>query len=177
MTAHAGFTSVEFTLGASLLLVAIGVFASVQKAIMGLLTNTSAAGLIGEKALGVMEKASSELKWAEGSSLLITSENGASRLDLRVPTDCVSGSPVWSNTITYKVEPSTIDANRDGVLNEFRLVRLLSGTTRVLCENVVPGGFTAVRTGNNVALGLVLVTADAGRILKSNASTSVSLRN
>ena len=54
----------------------------------------------------------------------------------------------------------------------------MSGKTRVLCDYVPSGGFTATANGATVALTLKLQLTDArGRVVKSQASDTVSLRN
>ena len=135
--------------------------------------------MIEEKARKSLATIATELPWAEGSSLLITNENGSNRLDLRVSTSYVSEAVVWSNTITYSVAPSTFDANHDGIQNEGDLVRTQNGITRTLCSAVVNGGFTATRVDDHVTLQLRLAQTDTHTAseLASNASTVITLRN
>ena len=132
-----------------------------------------------EKAQGAIESLSAELRWAESASVIVLAENGSSRVDVQVPTDWVAGAPVWSSRIVYRVLPSSVDANDDGVLDEGRLVRDQNGDVRVLADNVPLGGFTAVQAGNNLLLGLQVskINHETGQVLSGNAQTSISFRN
>jgi hypothetical protein len=100
-------------------------------------------------------------------------------LDFKTPTDYVAGNPVWSTMITYAVEPSLVDWNESGAIDEGRLVRTQDGRKQVLCDYILPGGFTAVLTGRNLLLQLKLSKLDrqTRRATTTDDQTSISFRN
>lgn len=178
-TASSGFTLVEVAIAAVILSMILGAVVAVQGSLGGLNSTTSVSGTMVAKAQGAIEIMSAELRWAEGGSVILLAENGSARVEFQVPVDWVAGAPVWSSRIVYRVLPSTIDANDDGVLDEGRLVREQDGLTRVLAENVVLGGFTTNRAEENLVLGLQVskINHETGQVLGGNAQTSISFRN
>ena len=114
---------------------------------------------------------------ARDSHVLTSTSNGSRRLDLRIALDYVAGAPVWGPTITYRVVPSPNDANGNGIVDEGQLVRTQSGVTRVLCDAVLPGGFTATRVNDNVAIQVRLLRRHKGRMVTATAATSATIRN
>ena len=84
---------------------------------------------------------------------------------------------MWSATITYHVVPSSNDANGNGVLDEGCLVRVQGAATRVICDDLVPGGFVATRVGDDVTLQVRLLRQHGGRPVAVTAATAVTIRN
>jgi hypothetical protein len=158
------------------------VFASVsyvESSASGVLSSSTNIDFLQERASRALESIAADARWADGAAFLITPQYASSRLDFPVATGFVGGATTWSPVITYVVQPSSIDANGDGVINEGRLVRIQSGQTHLLCDDVVAGGFTAVRAGQNVVLTIHLALKDpqTKRVVNVNEKTSISLRN
>ena len=176
---RAGFALIEVLVAALVLSAVFGAIYAIQSAFIGLQTTVETTGALEEKASQALNEITRDLRWAERGSLLITQENGADRLDLRRPTAWVGGSPVWSSVITFRVEPSNIDANGNGVADDFRLARMQDGRTRVLCNYVVAGGFSIQQTGQNVDLLVQLAqfNQNSEKTITANAQSSISPRN
>jgi hypothetical protein len=176
--AISGFSLIELCIGASLLVIVLLAVGGAHGAITRLVTATSTLGTLQQRTTVAMEKISCELKWAEADSLLLTTEQGCSRLDFRVPLGFTAGGPVWSAVITYKVVPATGDANGNGMKDEYRLIRQQNGTRdRTVCNDVRAGGFVAARTANNMFLTLRVERRGDGKSYRHEATTSVTLRN
>jgi hypothetical protein len=177
--ARAGFSLLELCLSFALLVAILGMVGVVQMSSAGLLTTTSTNGLLHESAMHALEVIASEMRWAEAASVIASAQNGSSRLDFKTPVGYAGGNPIWSTNITYMIVPAAIDWNSDGVINEGRFIRLQDGKQRVLCDYVIPGGFTAVLAGQNVSLQLRLtkVNTQTSDLLSANEQTSISLRN
>ena len=94
-----------------------------------------------------------------------------------MPIDYVSGSPVWSSVVTYVVVPSTTDANGNGIQDEGALLRVQDGQSRVLCDEVVPGGFQATRDGDTVTVQVLLLERHDTQTISAGAAATVTLRN
>jgi hypothetical protein len=176
---RAGFTVLETVITLTILCAVFASASLVESNATGLLTTSTKKDLLQEKASRALESIAAEARWAEGAGFLITSQYGSNRLDFQVATGFAGGATTWSTTITYVVQPSSIDANGDGVINEGRLVRIQNGQTHLMCDYVTAGGFTAVRTGQNVVLNVSLALKDytTQRVEKANEQTSISLRN
>lgn len=172
-----GSSLVEVCLVCAVVVTMLMAVAGVQRSTTSLLATSTTLGALQEKANTAIGRIASELRWAEDETLLLTSESGSARLDLRVPVGFTSGAPIWSPSIIYRVEPGGIDSNADGVANEFRLVRQQGTVRKVLCEHVSAGGFTATMDGDAVVIALTLAKSDGGRLLRSSAATSVRPRN
>ncbi len=175
---EAGMSALELVITAA-------IFATVMGGIVGVLRTASsdadqqgARGSLDEKAWQVTDRIERELRWAQATTLLVTTLNGSSCLSYRVPASIVNGVVTWSPTITVEYQNSYVDANDDRVVDEGALVRIQNGKTRVLCDYVPKGGFSAVLTGTSVALSLTLQLTDAGkRVVASTETDTVSLRN
>lgn len=179
MNRQAGATFAELMIA---LLILTGVMSSllmVQRTTSSSLASTSTSGQLQDKAMQTLEVVASELRWADMASLLITTENGSARLDLQVPAGFSGGTTVWSSTITYRIEPSPIDSDHNGSLDEGRLVRVQNGASRSLCDHVLPGGFTVTPAGSNLQLRLRLARRDTSksRLSTVDAKTSITVRN
>jgi type II secretory pathway pseudopilin PulG len=175
---QAGMSALELVITAA-------IFASVMAGVVTVIrtatsdsTQQSARGSLDEKAWQVTERIERELRWAQASTLLITTVNGSSCLSYRVPASIVGGVITWSSTITVEYQNSNVDANDDRVVDEGSIVRIQNGKTRVLCDYVPKGGFSAVLTGASVAMTLTLQLTDAEkRVERSQATDTVSVRN
>jgi hypothetical protein len=137
---QSGFTVVELavTVGVSLVL-----FAFVTQAIRGLMQLSSeslVAGRLEEAAGHVTTSMASELRWADPTTLLITAQNGSSRIDCQLAEGYDGTQTIWSTPVTFRYEPSPVDTNENGVLDEGSIVRIQDGRTRTLCRNVAQGG-------------------------------------
>lgn len=167
------------------LLVSVAVFATAMGAIVGLLRSSatltnvlSKQGEIQERGRRVVDSLVRELRWADTSTIVISTLNGSNKISLRTATGYAAGAVNWSPTITYQVNPSNVDSNHDRVLNEGCLVRIQNGRTTVLCNDVPAGGFAAVLSTNNVQLNLRLSATDMDRrAVTTTAEAAVTLRN
>jgi prepilin-type N-terminal cleavage/methylation domain-containing protein len=176
---RAGFTMLETMITLVILCVVFASASYVESSATGLLSSSTSVDYMQEKASQALESIAADARWADGAAFLITPQYGSSRLDFPIATGYVGGVTTWSPAITYVVQPSSIDANGDGVINEGRLVRIQGGKTHLLCDYVVAGGFTAVRNGQNVVLQIRLALLDHAtrRVMNVNERTSISLRN
>lgn len=176
---RAGFTTVEVMIAVTIMVIVFASVAVVQGRSLDLMASTSTSGYLEEKAGRAVDALSLELCWAESDAVLITAQNGASRIDLSTPVDYAGGVPVWSTPITYRVEPSLVDANQNDLPDDFQLVRIQDGETRVLCHYVEPAGFDLTRVDDNIQVQLRLSKAGntSRQVLTANAQTSISLRN
>jgi hypothetical protein len=176
---RAAFTLLEVCLSLGLLLSIVGIIGVFQMRNSELLTTISTGGLLDESSMHALETVSNEMRWAEATSLVISVQNGSSRLDFRTPAGYAGGNPVWSTLITYVIEPTAIDWNGDKLANEGRLVRMRNGQKQVICDYVVTGGFVAALGGGNLVLQLRLARMDkqSRRLVTRDEQTSISLRN
>jgi hypothetical protein len=126
---------------------------------------------------GSIDSLKREMRWADTSTMVVTTLNGSTRLSFRTPIGYDAGAVVWSPAITYQINPSNVDSNHDGVLNEGCLVRIQSGRTTVLCNDVPLGGFVAELTGSTLQFSLrVAATGLDRRVAASTVSAAVTLR-
>lgn len=119
----------------------------------------------------------SELRWARSATLLITTENGSDRVDFVVSEGHDGTAAVWSAPIIVRYEPSTSDANGNGVADEGRLVRIASGVERTLCRNVAQGGFALTRNDDMLQLALTVFARAGGRLVQRVVRHSETLVN
>jgi prepilin-type N-terminal cleavage/methylation domain-containing protein len=176
---RAGFTLLE-------LLVTVAIFGAIVAALAGVLATASHdstlltnQGGLDERAWRVVDEVARELRFAQGSSLLVTQQNGSSRLDFQVPTGYANGAVVLSTPITLAAQLSNFDADHDHKkTDDYALVRVQDGVSRVLCDAVPFGGFAVTTSGSNVAVDLQLATTDAQhRAVRARVAESVSTRN
>jgi hypothetical protein len=120
----------------------------------------------------------SEVRWADPDLLLITTESGASRVDFRVAEDRVDGEIEWSPVITFRYEPSPIDWNENGVLDEGTVTRTQAGSTRELCRLVEEGGLVIEKLEDTISIKLNLTAInDDGLLRHETVDTSATLLN
>jgi type II secretory pathway pseudopilin PulG len=125
-----------------------------------------------------LDALSSELQWANGTTMIISQFNGSSRVDFKVPVAVVSGAATLSTTITYRVDPSTLDANGNGVPDDGMLVRVQDGVTRVVCQRLSNGGLLVTRAGDQLTLHVeVMMPDDKGGVMKYAGDTTVQIKN
>jgi Tfp pilus assembly protein PilW len=174
----AGFSMTELLLGVSVQAIVIGAALAIMGQSSDTYDTTSRLGLLQEQASHATEDIARELRLADGGAVLITQENGADRIDFRVPVDFVSNKVVWSTQITFKYVPSSVDVNKNGIADEGHIVRIQDGRERVLCNNVQSGGFKATLLDGTVTLQLDMVTADTpDKVYRQSVEVSASLRN
>ena len=174
---QSGFTLIEVLISASLTLAIAGACLTTQTTSTRLMSETVVRSQLEEAACFADDQVAFDTRWADRTSLVLSTENGSSRLDMHLPTGYAGGNPVWGTTITYHVVPSAIDANGDGVHDEYKLVRLQDGKTKTICDGIVAGGFTATRTGTSVALQVRLARKMGGRLVTMAGGTSATFRN
>lgn len=175
----AGFTVVELSIGMAIMSIILVAVLLTQHSAQRLISHETESESLDQKAHRVVEAVASDIRWADKTSLLVTQDNGSDRLDLRTPTGFADHETVWSTVITYRIVPSNVDADKNGVLDEGRLVRIQDGVARTLCDQVVAGGFLATMVDDNVRIRLSLVGRDSPSdvLQATHAQTSISLRN
>lgn len=175
--AVAGFTAVEMLIGAGIMIVVGAACIGGEQAATNQMSESAALGALEECAIFAVKEVAFESRWADGTAMLLSTSNGSRRIDLRTAVDCVGGVPVWSPTVTYRVDPSSSDSNGNGIVDEGRLVRVQNGVTRVICDDVAPSGFTATRVGDRLSIQLRLLEVHNGRPVTVTAATSATIRN
>lgn len=177
-SARGGLTVIELTISLG---ISVALFALVAQVIGGLShlsSTTLSVGRAEEAASQVSEAMSSEIRWADPETLLITAENGSSRVDFRVSLGYDGSETIWSTPVVYRFEPSDRDANGNGIADEGRLVRIQDGRTRTLCRNVPVGGLSISQKNETIAVEVGVFTKDAqGRLLQRTAEAVTHLLN
>ena len=176
---EAGLTLPEVLISAVIMIGIGAACLSTQLGATSLMNETMVRSALEERAFFTVNDVAFDTRWAEGAALLLTAENGSARIDLHTPVDYdhVTHAPVWSGTITWHVVPSSNDANGNGVFDEGCLVRVEGAASRVVCDDLVPGGFVATRTGDDVTLQVRLLRQHGGRPVALTAATAVTIRN
>jgi type II secretory pathway pseudopilin PulG len=174
---EAGFTLVEMLVGAGIMVAVGAACIGGQLAATNLMNESAALGALEEQAIIAVKQVAFDARWADGGAMLLTTSNGSRQIDLRTAVDLVGGNPVWSPTVTWRVVPSSSDSNGNGIVDEGQLVRIQDGVTRVICDDVVPSGFTATRTGDTLEIQVRLLRVQSGRPVTVSAATSATIRN
>ena len=174
-----GFSIIELVISLSILSLATGAALSLLDQSADTYVTTSLRGRIEEEGRKALSELSRVLKLADMDTLLITQQNGSDRVDLNLPAGMNGEEVTWSGPITYLVEPSTKDANLNGVIDEGMLVAIQNGRRWILCHYIPLGGLSIERTGTAVSVRLDLMIADkkTDQLLQTSVSTSVAIRN
>lgn len=133
---------------------------------------------IQDNARRVVDQIAEELRMADATTLITSVHNNADRIQFRNVSSYTGGAIVWSSTIEYRYEPSTIDANENGKADDGKIVRVQNGQTQTMCDYLKQGGIKFTRSGNNMYIKLTLINAD-GRYKQTETfvETSITLRN
>jgi len=174
---EAGFTFMEMLVGAGIMVAVGAVCFGGQLAATSTMNESAALGALEEQAIVAVKHVAFDARWADGGAMLLSTSNGSRQIDLRTAVDLAGGNPVWSPTVTYRVVPSASDSNGNGIADEGQLVRIQNGVTRVICDDVVPSGFTATRTGDTLEIQVRLLRVHCGRPVTVTAATSATIRN
>ncbi len=176
---ESGFSVIELAISLAILSLATGAALSLLDQSADTYVTTSLLGRIEEEGRKALSELSLVLKLADMDTLLITQQNGSDRVDVNLPVGINGGVVTWSGPITYLVEPSTKDANLNGVVDEGMLVRMQNGRRWILCHYIPLGGLSIVRTGTAVSVRLDLMIADKklDQLLQTSVSTSIAIRN
>ena len=174
---RAGFTLVEVLVGAGIMVAVGAACFGGQLAATNLMNDSAALGALEEQAIVAVKEVAFDARWADGGAMVLSMSNGSRRIDLRTAVDLVGGNPVWSPTVTWRVLPSSSDSNGNGIVDEGQLVRIQNGVTRVICDDVVPSGFTATRAGDTLEIQVRLLRVNAGRPVTVSAAISATIRN
>ena len=134
-----------------------------------------------------MNEVAGELRLADPTSVIITTEPGGSeRLDFNMNIDFQNGAAVFSvDPVVYSFQydigelDNGIDDDGDGLVDEGVLVRTEGPASRQLCPNLKEDGFEIFQgVGNQYTINLtVQSTDDKRRVLDSTVSTSITLRH
>ena len=166
-----GFTAIELTVAATINVVIIGLAFSIAHTVADNHDASSHQLEIRSEMRQGVEGMVRELQLASRSSAVIRQENGSSRLDFVIPAAITDGTVTWSDTISFRVEPSS--SGVDGVL-----VRVCGDQRRYLCRRVPEGGLVFEKQGDNVIVRLRVATTDAQeRPIEETSETTVLLRN
>jgi hypothetical protein len=175
---RSGFTLVDavVTIGISVLL--FGLVFQAAHGLMQLSSTSLAAGRLEEAAGRVTTAIASELRWANPDTLLITTENGSSRVDCELAEGYDGVSTVWSTPVVFRYEPSALDDNENGVLDEGAVVRIQDGQTRTLCRNVSQGGLVVASEGGTLSVRVTVFAEDRqGRDLEATTEAAAQVLN
>jgi len=176
--ARAGFTMIEVMIATAVTILITSFLYQILYGSQRLSSTTLSLGRVEEAGSRATLAMASEIRWADPALVLITNEAGSSRLDFRVVDDYVGGTVLWSPMITYVYEPSPVDWDGNGVLDEGTVTRTQSGDTRVICRRVRTGGLVITQDENTVSIQLTLsATDDDGLIHTGTVQTSVTLLN
>ncbi|TDJ68822.1 MAG: prepilin-type N-terminal cleavage/methylation domain-containing protein [Planctomycetota bacterium] len=176
--ARAGFTMIEVMIATAVTIMIFGFLYQVLYGSQRLSSTTLSLGRVEEAGSQATLAMTSEIRWADPTLLLISTEAGSSRLDFRVVDDYVGGTVLWSSMITYRYEPSPVDWDGNGVLDEGTLTRTQDGDTRVICRRVGTGGLVITQDEDTVSIQLTLfATDDDGLIHRRSVQTFVTLMN
>ena len=186
---ESGFSLLEMITATSISAVAFVILISALGASSDTYLSLSRVGRAEEDGRRAVDSIANDLRMADKDMFVITMENGANRVDFRVPTGYTAeevddhggvtpGSVTWSTSVTIRYEPSSVDANMNGVVDEGRLVRIEDGRERVLCNYVEAGQFSVVRSSDHVAIRIGLIVSDgSGHLVQRSVETSVEFRN
>lgn len=176
---RSGFALVEVVLAAGLTLVALGAVVATSSTTLSLWGTASRQSRLEETVAGTLARIAEELRFSDSSTLVVSAQDGSSRLDFRVATgfDAGTESAVWSSLVTWVVSASPVDADGDGAADEWRLERQQDGASVILCDHLPAGGFTALSVDGRLDLTLTLVGNDRGRAIRASATTAVTPRN
>jgi type II secretory pathway pseudopilin PulG len=175
---RAGFTLLELMIASVLAIGLAGLALRAVGSSAKLSGTTLVVGRLQEIASQVGLRVASELRWADPGSLILSSFNGADRVDFRVAEGWDGTNTLWSSQIACFYQPVGEDTDGDGVANEGVLLREQDGTERVLCRNVRAGSLTFVRAAENVDVSFRVFDRDAeGQLIERDAATSVTLLN
>jgi hypothetical protein len=175
---RSGLSIIELTVSLGIAGVLFGMIGHVIRGLSGLSSTSLAVGRIEEAANEVTAALAAELRWADPSTLLLTIENGSSRLDFRIAEGYDGVETVWSTPIVFRLEPMGWDANEDGVLDEGQIIRVQDGVERTLCRNVPLGGFSIQFIDSSAVVTVDVFAADRDRrALEATAETVTHLMN
>ena len=175
---QAGFSLVEMAVYMAISVVVTTAVIRVVVTATDTYNSTTSLGRIQADARRSLDSLAVELRMADRDTIVFATENGSTRIDYRLPLDYVGGRVVWSSMITVRYEPSDVDANRNDIMDEGRLVRIQDGETKVLCNYVRPSGITLTRNGDTIALNLGLMISDAdGQVMWCSVETNITMRN
>jgi len=181
MTAHkrqAGYTFVEMAVTLTVSLIVFALLFWSTGGLMKLSSTSLAVGGLEEAAGRVTSMVASELRWADPETLLLTAENGSSRIDCSLATGYDGIDATWTTPVTYRYEPAATDINGNGVIDEGRIVRIQDGRERTLCRNVVDGGLVFTVENETIVVQVTVFGKDSqGREYQAVARTAAHLMN
>ncbi|MBK8980377.1 MAG: prepilin-type N-terminal cleavage/methylation domain-containing protein [Planctomycetes bacterium] len=144
---QSGTTFVEMLIALAVVAVLAMLLTRLEGSSIDLTSATLVAGHVDQAAKQTACELADELRWARPGTLLITAQNGSTRIDYEVARGHDGQSPIWSSTITIRYQPVAEDLNGNGLADEGCLVRTQDGRSRVLCRNVLADSFSITRTG------------------------------
>ena len=175
---QAGYTFVEMAVTLTVSLIVFALLFWTTGGMMKLSSTSLAVGGLEEAAGRVTTTVASELRWADPETLLITVENGSSRIDCRLATGYDGTEATWTTPVTYRYEPATADINGNGIIDEGRVVRIQDGRERTLCRNVIDGGLLFTVENETIMVQVTVFGEDSqGRDHQAVARTAAHLMN
>lgn len=175
---QAGLSLLEVVISAAIGLLLIGVLLGVVRSSLLLSQTSLQDGQREETGQRVANRLAKELRWADPDTLLVTTENGSSRLDYRTVVDYDGTDIQWSPVISVRFEPLGVDWDGNGVADEGEVVRIENGRREVLVRGVPAGGLQVAGVGERLTLSLELPQGRTAVGPPARAvQASVALRN
>jgi hypothetical protein len=176
---RSAFTVIESAVGLLLTCLVTGAIVMAQRSTSGLFSSTASQGQLEERAQRALGRLAGELRWAGAAELSVSQALGCARLEFRTPAGLDGAAVAWEDPILYRVEPSTVDGDGNGMLDELRLVRDQAGASERLCDGIAPAGFKVQSAGGTLQVSLRLHRRDSGSkaLASVHAHASVSPRN
>lgn len=174
-----GFTLLEVILASAIF--AIAVLATVTA--LAPVTDGYDAGVrishIAEQARLGVDRMAEDIRAGERATTIVGPwEPGhGDRIIFQKMVGYVGDTPTY-RSMEYRLETSPIDADRDGVRDDYMLVRIDNGVPTVLCHYVAEGGLTITRSGSRLYIRLTTRAAmPQGDPIQRFIETTVTLRN
>lgn len=176
---RAGFSLIELLIASVLTLVALGAVLATSSTTLSLFGTATRISRLQLAAARTAARLSADLRFADDSALVVSTQDGCGRIDFRIAAgfDAGGGSAIWSSVITYVVSPSSADADGNGALDEWQLERRQDGAVTIVCDHLAAGGFAVAQVDGRLDLSLTLVGSDRGNALSATTTTSIAPRN
>lgn len=170
---RSGFTLAEAVVTLAVSLVLFGLLFQAAEGLIRLSSTSLTSGRLEEAAGRVTAAIASELRWANPDTLLVTSENGSSRVDCEIAEGYDGAVTIWSTPVIFRYEPSPQDDDENGVLDEGSVVRIQDGHTRTLCRHVPQGGLVVLGEGGTISVSVTAFAEDRqGRDLRATTESA-----
>ena len=134
---------------------------------------------ISENARFGIDRIAEDLRAGEGATVVVGpwQVDHGDRVLFNKMVGYMGDTPTY-RSLEYRLETSTVDADRDKTADDYRLVLIDNGVPTTLCHYVAEGGLTITRTGDQLYLRLTTKVGmpDGDPVLRF-VETTVTLRN